>query len=292
MVYVRLLLTAVFWGGTFVAGRVLVLEMQPFAAAFWRFLIASLTLLPLLYLLEGRLPRLNARGLLAMFLLGATGVFAYNALFFYGLRSVEAGRAALVIAGNPVAIAIASAVFYRERYSVPRALGVLISLCGSLLVISRGEPAALLRGEIGQGELFLVGCVLSFATYTILGKRVLRGFSPLAAVAYSCVAGTVLLAIPALQGQPLAELSELSAGAWASLLFLALLGTVAGFIWYYDGVARLGPTNAGLFINFVPVSAIVFGYWLLNEPISLSVLFGGMLVVAGVWLTNRRARQA
>jgi drug/metabolite transporter (DMT)-like permease len=61
---------------------------------------------------------------------------------------------------------------------------------------------------------------------------------------------------------------------------------VRGFVWYYEGIKKIGPTKAGLFINVVPLSAVVLAFFLLNEPLTLSLLIGTVLVSTGIYLTN------
>ena len=75
---------------------------------------------------------------------------------------------------------------------------------------------------------------------------------------------------------------------WVSIAYLGVMGTVVGFVWYYEGLRQLGPTRAGLFINFVPIFAIILAYLLLGEPITRSLVIGAGLVCCGVYLTNRR----
>ncbi|MCP3952575.1 MAG: DMT family transporter, partial [Desulfobacterales bacterium] len=77
---------------------------------------------------------------------------------------------------------------------------------------------------------------------------------------------------------------------WTSIIYLGLFGTVIGFVWYYEGIRQIGALRAGLFINFVPVSAITLAYLILAEPITLSLLMGAGLVLTGVYLTNRSNR--
>jgi len=238
---------------------------------------------------EGRLPRLDRTQAAGMALLGLTGVLGYNLFFFNGLKTVEAGRAALIIASNPVFIAIFSYLLFGERFSITRVLGILVSVSGAMLVISRGDPQQLLQGRIGAGELYLVGCVFCWVAYTLIGKRVLVGMTPLTAVTYSCIAGTLMLLVPALlHGLPraVADLNPVSAG---SLLYLSLLGTVLGFVWFYRGVDEIGPTRAGMFINLVPVSGVTLGILLLGEQPDGSLLLGGALVIGGLLLANRMA---
>ena len=74
---------------------------------------------------------------------------------------------------------------------------------------------------------------------------------------------------------------------WGNLLYLGLGGTVIGFVWYYKGIQRIGATRASVFINFVPVSAILLGHFLLGETVGWPLALGALLVIAGVYLTNR-----
>jgi drug/metabolite transporter (DMT)-like permease len=74
---------------------------------------------------------------------------------------------------------------------------------------------------------------------------------------------------------------------WSCISYLGIFATVIGFVWYYQGVQRLGPTKTGLFINFVPVFAILCAFIILQEPITRSLVVGTVLVISGVYLTNR-----
>jgi drug/metabolite transporter (DMT)-like permease len=69
---------------------------------------------------------------------------------------------------------------------------------------------------------------------------------------------------------------------------LGIFGTVIGFVWYYQGIKAIGPTRAGQFINFVPMSAIVLAFLLLNEPLTSSLLLGALFVITGVYITNAK----
>lgn len=287
MMYARLLLTAVIWGGTFVAGRMLAGSAEPFAAGFWRFLMASVCLLWLVHSRQGGLPPLDRRGWMGVFLLGATGIFAYNAFFFTGLQTVPAGRAAVIVAMNPIFIALLAALFFKEGLSRLKMLGIALSVSGAATAISRGDIVALFSTAISWGDAAIFGCVGSWVAYSLLGKRMMRNLTPLAAVTYSCLVGTAMLLPCALAEGMLAHVGEYPLQTWLAFAYLGVLGTVAGFTWFYEGVKALGASKAGVFINFVPITAIISGWLLLDERISISLLAGGMLVVCGVIITNR-----
>ncbi len=287
MVYVKLLLTALFWGGTFIAGRLVAPETGTFTASFLRFVVASVFLLWMTYRREGRLPLPGRPYLLPLFLCGMTGVFLYNLFFFSGLRYMEAGRAALIVATNPVFIALFAALLFRDRLTAIRVLGICLCVTGAVAVISRGNPMSLLGGGAGRGELLIVGCVVSWVSYSLAGKWVMGGLSPMAAVTWSCLIGAAAL-LPAAVGEGLfRSLPDLSLSVWGALFYLGYFGSALGFTWYYEGIQRIGPSRAGVFINFVPLFAVLFAYFFFREPLDGSLLTGAAFVVTGAYLTNR-----
>ena len=291
LVYLKLLLTAIFWGGTFVAGRVLAQNVGPFSAAFLRFAIATVFLLLFVWKMEGKLPLPQKKHLLPATLLGLTGIFAYNIFFFKGLKLIESGRAATIVANNPILIALLSAYFFKERLTPLKIAGILISVSGAIIVITRGRVFELFQGHIGLGELYLFGCVASWVTYSLIGKAIMKDLSPLLSVTYSVIIGAAALFLPAYSEGVTRDFTGYSVATWISLVYLGFCGTVLGFVWYYQGIQRIGPTRAGLFINFVPVSAIVIAAVILKEPITWSLMIGLIFVSSGVYLTNKPPAQ-
>ncbi len=290
MVYLKLFLTAFFWGGTFIAGRSLAGTVGPFSAAFLRFAVAASLLALLTWRMEGRFPRIKPNMMPGVLLLGMTGVFSYNVFFFKGLSLIEAGRAAIIIANNPVLITLFSALLFGERLTPLKGFGVILSVTGAVVVITRGELAGIIGGGIGTGELFIFGCVASWVAYSLIGKQVMSELSPLSAVACSAVIGAAALLPPALWEGLAVDVRAYRFMDWAAIFYLGFFGTVVGFVWYYQGIQRIGPARASLFINFVPISAVVLAFFILGEPLTFSLAAGTLLVCTGVYLTNRKAR--
>jgi drug/metabolite transporter (DMT)-like permease len=286
LTHIKLLLTAIFWGGTFIAGRIVAQNVTPFSAAFLRFLIATVILLAIVWRMALKFPRLTGRQAGVIVLLGMTGVFFYNFLFFLGLKHIAAGRASLIIAMNPVLISAGSAVFFREDISPLKLFGILLSVFGALVVISRGHPMQIFQGEIGWGELYILGCVLSWVSFSLIGKLILGSLSPLISITYSSLVGMLALLIPASMEGMWGNMSAYRMIDWVGFVYLGFCGTVLGFVWYYQGIQKIGPTRAGLYINFVPVSAVIMAWLMLNEPVTLSLLLGAVLVSSGVYLTS------
>ncbi len=285
-IYIKLLLTAIFWGGTFIAGKMISETVNPCSASFLRFAIASFFLIIITIKIEGKLPKLKKSQILPVVLLGFTGVFAYNILFLTGLRYINAGKAALIIAMNPVFISLLSALFFKERLDLIKIIGILMSVTGAIIVISNGRITDFVGYSFGKGEFLICGCVLSWVSYSLIGRAVMDDLSPIVSVCYSSVIGAVLLFIPALYNDIFSHIGSYSSMDWTSLFYLGFFGTVIGFFWYYEGINQIGPTKASVFINFVPISAIILAFFILNEQITISLFIGAVLVVSGIYFTN------
>jgi drug/metabolite transporter (DMT)-like permease len=284
-VYLQLLAVALFWGGTWVAGRIAVGEASPLAVASWRFLLATLALGALLVVRQGW-PRWGRREWTLVLALGTSGIFLYNICFLYGLKHIEAGRGALVVALTPAVIALTDWLLHGARMTARKGLGIVIAMLGCLLVVTKGDPSALLHGAVGLGELLIIGCVLMWTAYTFYGRSATKVMTPLAATFGAALTGWLMLTAAALLDGSLFALSALSWKGASSIAFLGLLGTAIAFTWYAAAVHQLGATKAGAFINLVPVCAVLLGALLLDERLPGSVLAGGALVMAGVTLTN------
>lgn len=285
-IYLSLILTMLLWSGTFIAGRMLGSSVPPTTTALLRFLVASITLLMILRLHHGYIPKPKKSQLPMLFLLGLTGIFAYNIFFFEGLRHINAGRASLIIASTPLCIATAATFFFKEAMTGRKFCGILLSLVGAIFVISNGHPSEIFQGGFGPGEKAFLGCVASWTIYTLAGRKVLNKIAPLTAVCYSCIIGTILLAIPALHYGFLHHITAITYTDWCNITYLGVAGTAIGFWLYYRAIKAVGAGRAGIFINLVPVFALLLANIFLGESIKLSVLAGGILVLVGVSLTN------
>lgn len=285
--YILLVASMALFGGTWVAGRILGQSIHPMSAAFLRFLSASFMLIFMCCRAEGHMPRLRREQILPVMFLGFTGVFAYSYFFFTGLQTIAAGRAALIVACIPVCISILSAFLYKEKFGPVRVMGALLSLVGVSVVIANGNPLELLSGGISRGDLLILGCVASWTAYSLGGRAVLKNLSPLTAVAWSCIFGTIMLLPPALAGQLMEDIIHARGVDWICILFLGVLATGLAYFWYYEAIQVIGASRAGIFINTVPVFAVIMGFLILGEPIHASLITGGLMVITGVYLTNK-----
>jgi drug/metabolite transporter (DMT)-like permease len=285
-IHLGLLGMAILWGGSWPAGKLLAQAAPPMHAAAWRFSVAVVGLLVWLVIANKGLPKLSAKQTVGMILGGAVGVFGYAYFFMYGLQSVPAGRGSLVVTMNPVFTMLMAALIFGERFNARIALGMVLAFVGGIIVLTHGEPWKLFAGELGKGELLLLGCAVMWSSYTLMGKKLLQGVPPLTAIAYTSSAGLALLWAAALAFEPSISPRSVSHEVHGAIVFLGLGATVLAYVWYFKGVADLGAGIASSYISLVPVFGVLSSVFYLGESVDLSLLVGGALAVAGVVLMN------
>jgi drug/metabolite transporter (DMT)-like permease len=283
VIYIKLLLMSLLWGGTFLATRVASQFVTPFQGAFLRFLIAATGLVIVFLFSKQRFPKWNLNSFLLTILMSFSGIIAYNYFFFNALSLLPASRASLLVSINPIIILLLSVLFYGEKLTPIKVLGVLLSLFGAVVVISRGNISHLFD-SFGRGEIFAIGCPVSWAIYSILNKQLMNTQTPLFTTMMSSILGVICL-LPLAQNDGL-YFSNLPQNAWLCLAYLGLAGTVLGFVWYAEGIETVGIVKTSIFNNLVPVFGVLLSVVILKEEVSFSVLFGGLLVLLGIALVN------
>ncbi|WP_404976948.1 MULTISPECIES: DMT family transporter [unclassified Acidovorax] len=287
----KLVMVALFWGGTFIAGRVVAQALPPMTAAFGRFLVAAILLVLVAYRLEGGLPRLNRSQLLSTAGMGLTGIFFYNLCFFGALAHIPAGRTALFVSLTPVVTALLASLVFRERLGLQRWAGIGIALIGALIVITRGDLAGAIRdisGSIGPGEMLMSLAVLNWAAYTLISRKATESTSPIACTTYATLWGLAFISLGAVGEFGSVPWSSLGWQVWSAIFYLGALGTVVAFIWYQQGIRAVGPSRTAVFTNLVPVFGVLLSAGLLGEDLLVSMLFGGVACAIGVLLVNRK----
>jgi drug/metabolite transporter (DMT)-like permease len=282
----QLLLVAVLFGGTWPAGKVAVEHAPPLTVATARFLLATVLLVGLIRL-RGRPLALPARrDVPLVFALGLTGIAAYQAFFLIGLVRTPASDGAILAPGLiPVFTTLLAWRAFGERPSRRVWLGFAIAVVGLVVVV---DPAGAVSSSRLVGDLILVGASVCWASYTILGRSATTRFDPLLATTYASAAGTLMLAPFSVTGWE--TLVHAGAATWLAVLYLAPLGTVLAFVLYYDGVRALGAARAAAFTLLVPVFGVSSAILVLGEPLRAGLAAGGLIVLAGLWLVQRPAR--
>ena len=287
--YLLILLTTFFWGGTAVAGKLVIQDVPPLTAGVLRY---GITALLLLLLFRSRLPSpwaLRTRDRWLLFWIGIFGTFLNHTFFFFALSYAPAAHGALIPSTtSPVWTMLLAARRGQERLSWTQGAGMLLCLVGVVLVV---HPARLLAGE-GLGVLlgdvlFIIGG-MAWGVYSYLSAVAMRRLSAVTTLAFGMVVGTLFLIPTALIECPWATVRLTHASAWGALAFLVVACTLLAFLWWNVALSRVGAGRTAVFTNLVPLFGILLSWILLGERLTPIQLAGGLLSVAGVVACQRR----
>lgn len=288
IIHFKLIGATLFWALTPIFGRMLAGYSAPYALAFGRFLVATAVLWVFLRA-SGERAQISRAHLGPFLLLGLTGVFLHNVLVFMGVEHTEANRANVIFSTITIMIAMIDVLWYRQRLSRGMVGGILLGIVGTAIVVTDGAPWRLLDGAMGLGDGLILLSAASWALYSVLGRPLLKIYSPLTLTFYASLSGTVMLApFVVLDWAVLPQLAS-DSKALAMIGFLGVLNSAVGFLWYYQAVARIGAVLTSAYINLVPIFGLLLSAILLGELPNAALLIGGALVLAALWLINRYA---
>lgn len=284
--YLFLALATLFWSGNFVVGRAVHGRIPPVGLAFWRWVVALALLLPFARRPLARDWRAIARAWRVVLPLGILGVGNFNMLVYVGLNGTTATSALLLQSACPAFIVAIAFVTGAGRATGRQVAGIAVSLAGVLTILGRGTPAALSALAFERGDLWVLAAVLSWALYTLLLARRPAGVDPLALLAALVAIGAGWIApFYALEVARGARLA-LDAVTAASIAYVAVFASLVAYVLWNEGVARVGPSRAGVFLHLMPAFGSLLAVALLGESFRPFHAAGIALILAGVYLAG------
>jgi drug/metabolite transporter (DMT)-like permease len=286
-----LLLVTLVWGNSFIAIKHIVQYVTPLELVTVRFVPVGLVFAAWLLPTRGReVWRLIGAERWRLVLLGLAGAVLYNGFLGWGETRVAAGTASLIIALNPAFTYALSVLTLGERFVARRALGMAVAFGGLFVIVRWGSGRAISLDDVGFALITMLA-PLCWAVYTVLGKSVVARHPPLLVTGVSMMfAGLFSLAFvnPSL----VAQLPMLPASFWWAVLFLAVPCTVFAFAVWFGALERMPAGRVAGFVYLVPMFAVTFSRFFLNEPITLALVAGAAILISGVWLVQRKERKA
>ncbi len=279
--------TGVQVGSAMVATRFVVDQTGPTSLALLRYVIGFCCLLPVVWLSAGPV-RFARRDVLPIALLGITQFGILIALLNYGLRFIPSARAALIFATFPLLTMVLAVALGHERLTLPKILGVLLTIAGVGLAL--GEKA--LQGGGAQewvGELAVFASASSGAVCSVLYRPYLRKYPALPVSAFAMLASVGFLAILAAGEGFFVSPPRFTPGGWLAIVFIGLSSAVGYYLWLW-ALGHAPATQVTVFLALSPVTAAALGALFLGEAISGVSAVGLACVALGLWLANRRAR--
>lgn len=290
------------WGTGFYWGRLALDEMSVEHMVLYRFLFASLGMLPLILANRGRF-HLTASETRILLICAALGVPIQFLLQFHGLDLTTVSHAALMVGAMPVLLAAAAALFAGERLDWIGWLALTASTIGAALIVLGGA-----HGHAGHdqpslaGDLLVVASLITALAWILLSKKLMQTHSPPVVTAYTILAGTAMLAAIVLgpwllnplltpithRSYPPLPFAHISATAWIALALSGLFCTALTTLLWNWGIHHVPASRAGVFLNIEPALGSWLGVKLLGEHLGPYAWAGGALILgAAIALTTR-----
>jgi drug/metabolite transporter (DMT)-like permease len=287
--FLLLALANLIWSGNWVAGRALRDAFDPLSLNFWRWLIATAVLAP--FALRG----LRGKGALIrrhagiLLLLALSGVAAFHSLVYLGLRTTPAVNAVLLNSSIPLFMMLCSWIIEGERAAPRQIAGMLLSLAGILVILSRGEPASLLQLELHGGDFWILLGMPIFGIYSVLLKRRPAGLGGLEFLFVISAMGVLIMAPVAAALAWQTPPRWPGAAAASGVVYMALGASVLAYICWNRGVSVVGANAAGFTVHLLPAFGALLAVLFLGEAFAGYHAAGIAVILAGVFVATRPA---
>jgi drug/metabolite transporter (DMT)-like permease len=270
-------LAGAFWGCGFFFGKIALAEMNVGAMVFYRFLFATLGLLPLLFTHPPRLSSSEWRTLLFASFLGVPAQFLVQ---FKGLSLTTVSHASLMVGTMPVILAVGAMFFAKERLHRIGWLCLIVSTTGAALIALGGHHKPTANGPSLEGDLLVVLSLMIALFWVLLNKKLVQRHSAVVVTAYGLVSGTIMLcfAVPLIYGLP--PVHGISLKAWGASAAAGLLCTASSTLLWNYGMTQVPASQAGVFLNIEPLIGSLLGVFLLGEQLGPPAWVGGALILA------------
>lgn len=289
MAWVFLIAMVLIGSSTATAAKVAVKELPVGLLPLIRFGGAGLALLPFV-LAGGALTRMFREDRGRLLAAAALCVPVNQAFFLHGTRLAPTTHVGLIYAMCPLVVLGLATCLGQERFHRGRLVGVVASVAGAGVIAAGNllKPAQASSAGL-VGDLLLVGAVASWGGYLTLNKPLVARHGPLAVLAGTFLAGVVLdlpIALATSGGWPV-RLASASPAAWWGLAHLTLVVSVVGLACQNQALRRLEASHVATVGNIAPALTVVWGVWLLDEPLTPTLVVGGLLTLGGiVWASN------
>lgn len=274
--YILFLLFAIlFWAMSFIFVKIGLEEIPPITLALLRSIIA----LPILFIIS------KSKNIKKEYIiLGLMGITAYHFFQNIGMTITGAAEASIIIASNPIFIAIFSRIILKERITKIGIIGILLAFIGVCIIILRegfGNSSII-------GNLLCLGSVFSWTGFSIYGKIKLKKYNAEEMTAYSTLFGIIFLI-------PIVFLFEniiipKSIITWISILFLGIFSSGLAYLFWYKALEGMDVSKAGLYLFLIPIISSILAYFILEEKLDFMFLIGSFLVIIGLFLSSKPQR--
>ena len=284
-----LVCATLFWAGNFNVGKIAFIEnIPPFSLAFFRWLLVWIILLPFTFKEILKIKRDIFKNLPLLFLLGFTSVAVFSSFTYNALNYTQIINASLFNTAIPAMIILVCFLLKIEKTNIFQLSGLLISILGILVIITRLDINILLSLDFNRGDLFMLGGVIAWGIYSAFLRKRTFEVSLLALIQIFCSLGLLILfptfLYELIQGKTLAVNEDF----FYILLYVAIFPSIGSYYCWAGAVSIIGANRAGIFLSLIPLFSTIFAIMFFNEKFLFFHFIGSILIIIGLFLSNKK----
>jgi len=286
--YIYLILATLFWSGNFIVGKAASLfEIPPFTLNFYRWTFAWLILAP--FTLREIFQKKNyiLKNIKLILVLGITSITLFNSIVYYSLNFTQVISGVLMISTIPVMIIFFCWIFKIERTNFYQILGVIFSLLGVVVIVTKADLGKLLNLNFNKGDLWMVVAMFSWAMYSALLRKKKFELSQISFLQTIISAGLILLLPAYLIEMALGYRLNIHLPFILTLSYVVLFPGLASFFFWIKGISIIGSNRAGIFLHLMPIFSTVMAILIFKEKFMIFHLIGALLIVTGIILSSK-----
>ena len=286
--YIFLVLTTLFWSGNFIVGKVASLfEIPPFTLNFYRWAFVWLILAP--FTLKEIITKKNyiLENIRLIIILGITSITIFNSIVYYSLNFTQVISGVLMISTIPVMIIFFCWLFKIEKTNIYQILGVIFSLSGVVVIITKANLDVLLNLNFNKGDLWMVVAMFSWAMYSALLRKKKLKLSQLSLLHTIITAGLIFLLPAYLIELALGYKASISLPFILTLTYVVLFPGLASFIFWIKGISIIGSNRSGIFLHLMPIFSTIMAILIFREKFMIFHLIGAVLIITGIILASK-----
>jgi len=287
--YIMLILATSFWAGNFIVGKVATFfEIPPVSLNFYRWFFAWIVLAPFTMrqvILNKAIIKQNIFSILTM---SFTSISVFNSAVYYGLNYTQVLNGVLMISTIPILIIIISSIFKTEKINILQIFGVLVSLLGVIIIITKMEFQKLLHFQLNKGDLWILVAMLSWSIYSIIIKEKKINLKPFVLLQTLITFGVIMLIPFYCLEISSGKFIPLNVPVFLTIAYVVLFAGIGAYIFWNKAVMTIGPNRSGVFLHLMPVFSSIMAIGLLGESFAKFHIVGALFIVIGIFLSSRK----
>jgi drug/metabolite transporter (DMT)-like permease len=291
--YIMLILATLFWAGNFTVGKFAYTEnIPPYSLAFLRWALVWVILIPFTFREILKKKNEIKDNLSLFFILGLTSVGIFSSFTYNALNHTQVINASLFNTAIPVSIILVCFLLKIEKTNIFQISGLIVSVLGILAIITRLDLNILLTLSFNKGDIYMLVAIISWGIYSALLKRKTFSISLLSLIQVICTFGLIIL-LPAFLFELTQEkIIEVNSNFFYILFFIAIFPSIGSYYCWAGAVSIIGANRAGIFLSLIPLFSTIFAIIFFNEKFLFFHFIGSILIILGLFLSNKKIRNA